>query len=214
MKKFVFVLFFPFFSIAALKFPSDRLKVMDVETLQRIVAKNLSVAQKAVGTNTHGTEETKGGSPDYSEGARLIKESLELIFACPEQNATTSQIYSSIEGLAIEYGGIHKFLSKITDEAIRTLKQSGKDKTLLQDQNTYLYILNNMMAENKSLILSEETMLYRKITEKIRDADIHISESLKSYRALNSLSNTINPSRVARDLIGKKKCSWWQIFGC
>ncbi len=211
MGKFVLVCLFSFSSMAALKFPSDRLKVMDIETLQRIVAKNLSVAQKAVETTSG---KTGGENPDRSEGVRLIKESLELIFACPDQNSTTSRIYSNIEGLAIEYGGIHKFLSEITSEAIETLNQSGKDKTLLQDQNTYLYILNNMMAENRSLILSKETKLYRKIAEKIRDADIRISNDLKSYRALNSLSNATNPSRVAGEIIGKKKCSWWQIFGC
>ncbi len=214
MRKFILIFFFPFFSIAALKFPSDRLKVMDIETLQRIVAKNLSIAQKAIDENPGKTEKNGDNNPNFANGAGLIKESLELIFACPDQNSTTSQLYSSIEALAIEYGGIYKFLLTITNEALQTLNQSGKDKILLQDQNTYLFILNNMMAENRPLILATETSLYLKIAEKIRDADIHISNDLKSYHALNSLSNVINPSKVAREMIGKKKCSWWQIFGC
>ena len=208
----------PSLSMAGLKFPSDRLKVMDIETLQRIVAMNLNKAQAAAKRGTRGEAFTKDGEPitrlTKEEGALLIQESLELIFARPGQNRATSAIYSNVEGVAIEYGGIYGFLKKITKEALRSLDKSGKDKSLLTDQNTYIYILNNMMGEIKPLALSEEGSKFRKLIVKIRDEDIDFSDSLKSYRILNSMSQMANPSKLAATIVGEKKCSWWEFLWC
>jgi hypothetical protein len=216
MKLIALLLLVPSFSMAGLKFPSDRLKVMDIETLQRIVATNLSGAQKALNTGMDADGQFMDKSPGNEftreEGFQLIQESLELIFARPEQNNATSVIYSNVEGVAVEYGGVFQFLDKITKEALDTLDKSGKEKALLRDQNTYVYILNNMMGEIKPLALSEEGKKYKNLIEKIRDEDIDFSDSLKSYRVLNSMSNITNPSKVAEQIIGKKKCSWYAFW--
>lgn len=218
MKLLALLLLLPSISMAELKFPSDRLKVMDIETLQRIVATNLNGAQKALmnGVDTEGQFTDKSPESQYTrdEGAQLIQESLELIFARPEQNGATSVIYSNVEGVAIEYGGIFQFLEKIVMQALETLDRSGKDNNLLRDQNTYVYILNNMMSEIKPLALSKEGEVYRKLIEKIRDEDITFSDSLKSYRILNSMSNITNPSEVAEQIVGKKDCAWWEFLWC
>lgn len=219
MKLITLLLLVPSFSMAGLKFPSDRLKVMDIETLQRIVATNLNGAQRALNS---GTGEEDDGFTDKSpeneytrdEGAVLIRESLELIFARPEQNNATSVIYGNVEGVAIEYGGIYPFLEQLINNALATLDQSGKDKALLRDQNTYVYILNNLMGEIRPLAVSKEGIRYKKLIEKIRDEDISFSEALKSYRILNSMSNIANPSKVAAQIVGKKDCSWWEFLWC
>ncbi len=218
MKLIALLLLLPSFSMAGLKFPSDRLKVMDIETLQRIVATNLNGAQKAVAQAVDEDGEFGDQSPanEYTrdEGAQLIRESLELIFARPEQNHATSVIYSNVEGVAIEYGGIYQFLEQIISRGLETLDKSGKDKGLLRDQNTYVYILNNMMSEMKPMALSQEGEKYRKLIERIRDEDIDFSDALKSYRILNSMSNIANPSKVAEQIVGKKDCAWWEFLWC
>ncbi len=205
--------------MAELKFPSDRLKVMDIETLQRIVTTNLNGAQRALGDGMGNDGEgsyadSKENEYTRDDGAKLIRESLELIFARPEQDNATSVIYSSVEGIAVEYGGIFPFLEEITDQALKTLDQSGKDPILLRDQNTYVYILNNMMGEIKPIALSEEGLKFRQLIEKIRDENISFSDALKSYRVLNSMSNITNPSKVAEQIVGQKKCSWWEFLWC
>ena len=96
----------------------------------------------------------------------------------------------------------------------KPLDKSGKDKALLRDQNTYVYILNNMMAEIKPLALSKEGVKYKELIEKIRDEDIDFSDSLKSYRVLNSMSNITNPSKVAETIVGEKDCAWWEFLWC
>ncbi len=219
MKLIALLLLVPSFSMAGLKFPSDRLKVMDIETLQRIVATNLNGAQRAVAqpiddeTGGFG-DESPANSYTRDEGAKLLQESLELIFARPEQNHATSVIYSNVEGVAIEYGGIYQFLERIVNQALKTLDQSGRDKGLLRDQNTYVYILNNLMAEIKPIALSKEGEKYKELIVKIRDEDIDFTDALKSYRILNSMSNIANPSKVAEQIVGKKDCAWWEFLWC
>lgn len=220
MKLLALLLLVPSFSMAGLKFPSDRLKVMDIETLQRIVATNLNGAQKALSTGlsveSEGQFNAKESTNEYTkeEGAKLIKESLELIFARPEQNSATSVIYNNVEGVAVDYGGIYSFLEQITNDALETLDKSGRETTLLRDQNTYVYILNNMMGEIKPLAKSKEGVKYKKLIERVRDEDIDFSDSLKSYRVLNSMSNITNPSKVAEQIVGKKDCAWWEFLWC
>jgi len=219
MKLFPLILLLSLNSMAELKFPSDRLKVMDVETLQRMVLTNLTKAQQALNQRTYSEDEENtdpGALTDLTqeEGAKLIKESLELVFAIPEQSGASSNIYSQIEGVAVEYGGVLSFLQDITEEALNTLSQNGRDKVLLRDQNSYIYILNNMMAEIKPLSLTPEGEKYRFLIEKIRNKRIRFSDSLKSYRMLNSMSNIVNPSDVAEQIVGKKKCGWWEFLWC
>ena len=217
MKLLALLLLLPSFSMAGLKFPSDRLKVMDIETLQRIVATNLSGAQKALnqGAETEGQfMENDTNEFTREEGAKLIQESLELIFARPEQNNATSVIYSNVEGIAIGYGGVYSFIEQIVNQALNSLDKSGKDKALLRDQNTYVYILNNMMGELKPLALTPEGKNYKKLFTRIRDEDIDFSDSLKSYRILNSMSDITNPSKVAEQIVGEKDCAWWEFLWC
>ncbi len=222
MKLLALLILLPSFSMAGLKFPSDRLKVMDIETLQRIVATNLNGAQRAIaqGVDIDGddgefaADEGPGSDFTRDEGAQLIVESLQLIFARPEQTHATSVIYSNVEGVAIEYGGIYQFLEQIVNQALNTLDETGKEKALLRDQNTYVYILNNMMSEIKPLALSKEGEKYRQLIEKIRDEDIDFTDSLKSYRILNSMSDIANPSKVAEQIVGKKDCAWWEFLWC
>lgn len=220
MKLIALLILLPSISMAGLKYPSDRLKVMDIETLQRIVATNLNGAQKAISGKydlaSEGQFKGQGSGNEYTreEGARLIRESLELIFARPEQNNATSVVYNNVEGVAVEYGGILQFHKELVKNALSTLDKSGRDKALLRDQNTYVYILNNLMAEIKPLALSEEGKAYKELIEKIRDEDIDFSDSLKSYRVLNSMSNITNPSKVAEQIVGKEKCGWWEFLWC
>jgi hypothetical protein len=217
IKCLVLLFLLPLTSMAELKFPSDRLKVMDIETLQRIVATNLNNAQKAISRDAESEDQfNHEATNEYTreEGAKFIKESLELIFARPEQDNATSVIYSNVEGMAVEYGGIYSFLEEITRDALSILDKSGKDQSLLRDQNTYIYILNNMMSEIKPLALSQEGLKFKELITKIRDENIDFSDSLKSYRVLNSMSNITNPSRVAQEIVDKKKCSWWTFLWC
>lgn len=216
MKLLAAFILYPSLCMAGLKYPSEKLKIMDIETLQRIVSTNLSKAQNALhntGTEQEGPATDSEQLLTKEEGATLIKESIELVFAKPDQNNATSTIFRGIETVAIEYGGSFSFVEGVVQDALDSLDKEGKDKALLRDQNTYIYILNNLMSEVRPQATEEDSKYY-KLVKTIRDADIDFSDSLKSHRLLNSMAQTLNPSKVAATIVGEKECAWWEFLWC
>lgn len=176
---------------AQLEYHSERIKMMDVETLQNILSKNLKKLENK--------EES---------AAPIIKQSLEVLLAQPDQSLAASNYFSQFKSFA---GGESEFLTileEIANQGISTLKNRGKDNNLLREQNTYLFILTNLVTELKEY---KENEFYRKIIEKIRDADINVSDSLVSYRLLNSMSDAQNPSKYAESVLPEKK-PWWKFW--
>ncbi len=176
---------------AEIEYHSERLKTMDIEVLQQIIYKNI----KAL--------ENKDESPEL-----LIKKSLEIVLAQPDQSIGISAIF---EQLRTSSGSDKRFasaLGSIVDDALSVLKNKGKEKDLLRTQNTYVYILNNMLAELQKL---KEIASYKTLIEQIRDADIEFSDALISHRLLNSMAEAESPSKFAGTLIPKKE-PWWKFW--
>ena len=176
---------------AEIEYHSERLKTMDIEVLQQIIYKNI----KAL--------ENKDDSPEL-----LIKKSLEIVLAQPDQSVG---IISIFDQLRTSSGSDKKFasaLSSITDDAVDVLKKKDKDKDLLRTQNTYVYILNNMLAEMQKL---KDVSNYKTLIERIRDADIEFSDYLISHRLLNSMTEAESPSKLAGTILPKKE-PWWKFW--
>lgn len=182
---------FSHFASAQIEFYSDRIKTMSVEELQQIVTRNLRKLEN----------DDEGVKP-------IIKQSLELVLAQPDQSRVSSDIFSQLRNLSRGEENFIACLNEIVSEGLSTLKKDGKDKALLRTQNTYLYILNNLLVELKG---SKDIPEYKKFIEQIRDADLDISDSLISYRLLNSMATAENPSKFANTLIEKKR-PWWKFW--
>ncbi|MBY0315369.1 MAG: hypothetical protein K2Q26_07605 [Bdellovibrionales bacterium] len=181
----------PQFATAQIEFHSDRIKTMSVEELQQIVTRNMRKLE------------------DDDEGVKLVvKQSLELVLAQPDQSRVSSDIFSQLRNLSRGEKNFLDALEEIIDEGLTSLKKTGKNKDLLREQNTYLYILNNMLAELKG---SKDVEEYKRLILKIRDAEIDISDSLISYRLLNSMAQAENPSTYANTIFEKKK-PWWKFW--
>ena len=216
MKLLAAIILFPSLCMAGLKYPSEKLKIMDIETLQRIVSSNLSKAQNALhntGTEQEGPATDSEQLLTKEEGQELLKESIQLVFSKPDQNNATTAVFQNIETVAIEYGGIFPLVEEVVQEALDALSRDSKETAVLRDQNTYIYLLNNLMSEIKPQA-SEEGSQFHDLVKKIRDADIEFSDALKSHRLLNSMAQTLNPSKVAASIIGEKQCSWWEFLWC
>ncbi len=176
---------------AEIEYHSERLKTMDIEVLQQIIYKNIKGL------------ENRDDSPEL-----LIKKSLEIVLAQPDQSVGISSIFDQ---LRTSSGSDKKFasaLSSITDDAVDVLKKQDKDKDLLRTQNTYVYILNNMLAEMQKL---KDISNYKTLIERIRDADIEFSDYLISHRLLNSMTEAESPSKLAGTILPKKE-PWWKFW--
>lgn len=175
----------------ALEFHSERIKTMDVEVLQQIISRNI--------------RKLEGG--DESPGP-IVKQSLEILLARPDQGVASSAMFDQLMALA---GGEQNFLSvlnSIVDDALPSLEKSTKAKEQLREQNTYVYILINMLNEVQKM---KEKEGYKALIERIRDADISFSDALVSHRLLNSMSEIENPSKYAQTIVPKKR-PWWKFW--
>lgn len=187
----VLALFFCVPSFAELQYHSERIKMMDIETLQLIISRNLKKL------------ENKEDSPEPA-----LKESLEILLAQPDQSLAASNIFDQLRAQAGSEQTFLNVLDGIIVDALASLKKEGKDKDLLREQSTYAYILNNMLAE---LTKFKDQEFYRLLIEKVRDADVEFSDALITHRLLNSMSKIENPSQYAAKILPAKK-AWWKFW--
>jgi|GEM_PF-4577692 len=186
------------------KYHSENLALMDIESIERIVSRDLKRSQAA--SNGVTLKSRSGKSVKYSkvQGRQFVRRSAQLIFARPEQNDSTSNVFQNIKEVSSLYGGPIKLLNDMTDICILILKDRATDaKEHLRSQNTCLHILNNMLEEIKPAV-REANDDYRAVAVKIRDDRIRFSDALKSHRILNSMKNIANPSTVAREIVGDR----------
>lgn len=191
MKIFVFLLITAFISpLFALEFHSERIKTMDVEVLRQIISKNIRTLEAG------------------DEASRpIIKQSLEIVLARPDQGAAVSSIFEELQGLASSEEDFNTVLNAIADDAIASINKKTKEKEGLREQNTYVYILNNMLGEIQK---NKSKPAAKAIIEKIRNADLEFSDALVSHRLLNSMAQIENPSKFASTILPKK--SWWKFW--
>lgn len=178
-------------ALAQIEYHSERIKTMDIEVLQQIVYKKIKMLE----------------DKDESPGP-IIKDSLEIVLAQPDQSIAVNAIFEQLRTSSGSDKNFAAALSSITDEALSTLKNREKNIDLQRTQNTYVYILNNMLAELQKL---KEISHYRPIIERVRDADISFSDHLISHRLLNSMAESESPSKFAATIIPEKK-PWWKFW--
>lgn len=175
----------------ALEFHSERIKTMDVEVLQQIISRNIRKLEI-------GDESPKP----------IVKQSLEILLARPDQGVASSAMFDQLMALA---GGEESFVSvlnSIIDDALPALEKNTKNKEELREQNTYVYILINMLSEIQKM---KDKDAFKSVIERIRDADISFSDALVSHRLLNSMAEIENPSKFANTILPKKK-PWWKFW--
>jgi hypothetical protein len=178
-------------AFAALEFHSERIKTMDVEILQQIISRNIRKLEA-------GDESSKP----------VVKQSLEILLARPDQGVASSSLFDQLQSLAGSAEDFTAVLGSICDDAFASLKKDTKNKEELREQNTYVYILINMLNEIQKFKDNER---YKNIIERIRDADIEFSNALVSHRLLNSMAEIENPSKFAQQILPKKR-PWWKFW--
>ena len=136
----------------ALEFHSERIKTMDIEILQQIISRNIRKLE--VGEE----------SP-----LPIIKQSLEILLARPDQGTASTTIFDQLQNLAGAEDSFTTALKSIVDDAVESFKKNSKAKEDLREQNTYVFILINMLSEIQK---KKDSPNFAAIIEQIRDAEI------------------------------------------
>lgn len=189
--------------VETIEYQSDQLKTMDIEQIQTIVYKKLASISEG------GMENAQFINPDDNASAssphNLLKDSLLIVLAKPDQDTGTSDLVDRILQTTARESSPQALVSEIADQGVRTLKYEAETQKELRTQNTYLYILVNLLGEIRPYVQRENDQNYIKAVKNVRDADLSISSKLKSYRLLNSMDVVENPSEIAEAMLDKKK---------
>lgn len=189
--------------VDTIEYHSDQLKTMDIEQVQTAVFKKLASVSEG------GLENAKFIDPDDGASASsphdLLKQSLLIVLARPDQDTGTSDLVDRILQTTARDSSPPALVAEIADQGIKTLKYEAETQRELRTQNTYLYILVNLLGEIRPFVTKENDANYIKIVKTIRDADISVSSKLKSYRLLNSMDVVENPSELAESILDKRK---------
>lgn len=196
----LFALFIPHSLLALPLISTERLKVMDPDKIKYYLDQNLKEA-KAIRSRTMIAKE--GDSADQEklgiEEARLtLKDGMRLLFSRDGSDTLSEQYIEIYKGELREREGFIKNLAQLAGEATEKMQNN---KNALKVRSTFLTVLENILSECKPHL--KDKPKYRTIVEKIRKANIEMTDDLKEFRTLNSMDPTVSPSETAKDLLDK-----------
>lgn len=133
---------------------------------------------------------------DDPDEARTVKlqEAVQFLFARKDTDGTRSKIYIKLASELQDSEAT--VLNAIADKALKAL---SSENTPVQDQSTYVQILENLQAE-----IQPRKQTFAHLFEKIRDQKIEISEDLKKHRMVKGITTPKSPSKTAEMIIGAK----------
>jgi hypothetical protein len=126
-----------------------------------------------------------------------LREGLVTILARSDSDAMLSKVFPPLRNELEANGSYESTLDSIVSECLVSLKK-GKDLTAAE-QVTYLIVLENLLSEIRPRIGDSRALL--RLTERIRDADLDVSEKAKNERSLRVMQEMRSPSEVAGRII-------------
>lgn len=132
---------------------------------------------------------------DKEEELRVnLFDALRVLFARRDHDGTRSKILNSMRAsLAEDEADV---IDRVVDESIAGLKNHASP---VQEQKTHFLILHNFIKEYQGRTKDFSTPL-----AKIRDAEIEISDRLKTENKLSTMSDNESPSKTASRVLGNK----------
>jgi len=184
---------------AKLEFDSSQLLMKNMEQMNELVTKKISTASRIQASQVKDSDD----EPDMTEPEAIeaLTGALKIILGRPDQDGARSGLFSRVRRELNDLNAYDQALVGLIDESIRELKKKTSPKV----QATYLYILENLMAELKPDLKSNSSA--RKHVTKIRDANIQISPEARSQLLLRTMSEPTSPSETAARLLPEEKKS-------
>jgi hypothetical protein len=177
------------------EYDSNQLMIKTADEISEIVRKKIKKAQEI-----QAQQEDHDEGPFVAEPAAVnqLKDALRIVLARPDQDGTRSNAVGRLRRELQDLNAVDKVYEELTKEAISSLKNSSTPPRRI---NTYVVLLENLMAEIKPEIKGNEA--YKKLIERIRDADIHFSEETRQKVFMRSMTKPTSPSETAGKILPK-----------
>lgn len=194
MKHLILLIVMLLFSISAqaARYKYNELQIKDYDEMSKEVEALIRKAKE--------TAIEKQQQEMTEEGDRLAVESLrnalKLIFSRPNKDNMVAKLVPSVKKELMNFNAYEDTLASLVTEAITILKS---EKMPVVYRSTALFVLENIMSELKPMI--DENEEYRKLVQKIKEADIKVSQEVANNRRLVSMYETTSPSETAEKIL-------------
>jgi hypothetical protein len=164
--------------------------IKDYDEMLAMVKKHTVAAHKIVINSEN--------NPDWEHDAKLeLLHAERLILSRPDSDNMASKLAFEVRREISSFGSYDDLLEILTKESIQAFNPDMRLPTV--EQTTYLFILENLMAEMKPNV-SEDTH-GRQMLEEIRDAKIQVPHDVMRERKLQGMFLTDSPSEEAHRIL-------------
>lgn len=176
---------------------SDQLRMKNAEQLNALVLKKIKKAEDIQKKQEVDDDLGIVAEPDAVEA---LQEAMMIVLSRPDQEGARANAFARVRRELTDLNSFDQVVKDINKEAISALKEKS---TPVREQATYIVVLENLMAEMKPDVSSNP--LFKKLVEDIRDADIELSDKVRSQQLLRSMNRPVSPSKTAEKIVPKKK---------
>lgn len=177
------------------EYDSNQLMMRSADEISVIVRKKIKRAQDI--QNKQVASDDEGVTPEAA-AVRQLKDAMRIVLARPDQDGTRAAAFLQLRRELQDVNSVDGVLSDLAAEGIFALKTPT---VTIRRQSTYLVILENLIAELRPE--SSTNAEFKKIIQKIADANLKLSDALRSQVLLNSMAKPISPSETAKTILAR-----------
>lgn len=167
--------------VTAAQFKYNELMLKDYDEMLKMVNSQLKKARDNV---------------DDQEAVSHLREAVKLILSRPDSDNMVAKLIPEIRKELSGYNAFEDVLSSITAESITVVKDENAANSV---QATGIFILENMIALVKPEAVNNHDL--RRLLDRIRSADIEVTEGVRKDMKLRGMFKTMNPSEAAKKVL-------------
>lgn len=175
------------------EYDSNQLLMKSADDISELVRKKIKKAQE-IQAKQEETDSTEFMAEP--EAVEELKSALRIVLARIDQDGTRANAFARLRRELVDLHAVEKTLDAIADEAIEHIRDSS---TTPRRVGTYVIMLDNLMSEIKPEVKSNPK--FKATIEKIRDANLKISDERKNKIKMSSLPTPVSPSETAAKIV-------------
>ena len=145
-------------------------------------------------------DSTPGGPDAEPEAVGELKDAMRIVLSRPDQDGARAPSFGRLRRELADMNSLDGVIEDLAQEGVSALQESGTEP---RRQWTYVVMLEGLMAEIKPDVPKND--VFKRVIERIRDADLQISEKLKNANFMRSMSRPVSPSVTAAKIVPKDK---------
>lgn len=179
------------------EFDSEQLRMKNAEQMAELVKKKIKKAQDIQSKQEVDDDEGIVAEPDAIEE---LQDAMRIVLSRPDQDGARETTFARLRRELSDLNSFDTVISELVTEGIEGVKNSDSPA---REQATYIVLLENLLAEVRPEVKSNSTI--KKLVEKIRDANLEVSEKVKRQQRMRSMSKPSSPSLTAASILPKGK---------